>query len=525
MQEFVSELRDNLVSRTLESPVHTCAVSFTVVSLGYLAIKGIRTIFFKASNSHSYPPGPPQEFLIGALRSFPTGRFLERFCEWGAAYGDIVYAPIPGMKFLIINSHEVAQELLNKRPNSTSGRRFGYLVSQGVGFGWNPLFIPPGDHLFHQRKMLRRAIGPHRVGTHDQIIEFEIGKLMTVLETFQGDPDHTIQYCIGRMVSKATYGTRIWEELGEDLAHWNLEAMDILNETMFGFWPVDMFQFLRFVPDWVPGLRYKQLMRKGNALSKKIRNIAYNRGVELYKSGVLGHGILNDLLEEFGESEDLQDVTGILYLASSDTTTGGVIQFLHTLFLFPAIAERVFEEIRSITHGHRLPQVSDRPKLPYTEAAWKEALRLRPFFPIGMPHVNLQDEIIRGYFIPKGTMIQPNNLMILNDPRVWGDPEVFRPERFLEPDADQRPNPITVLFGWGMRVCPGMYLADRIIFHLVATIISLYKVEPLEGHKIPDRKSVEYAPKAVQQPIGFKCRFIVRDEKARHLLKTVSLNE
>jgi hypothetical protein len=42
--------------------------------------------------------------------------------------GDIVYAPLPGMSIVILNSYEAAQELLSKRPNSTSGRHIGYLV-------------------------------------------------------------------------------------------------------------------------------------------------------------------------------------------------------------------------------------------------------------------------------------------------------------------------------------------------------------------------------------------------------------
>jgi hypothetical protein len=110
-------------------------------------------------------------------------------------------------------------------------------------------------------------------------------------------------------------------------------------------------------------------------------------------------------------------------------TTGAIISFLHSLFLYPDVAQRMFEEVQSITHGQRLPKVSDISRLSYCLAVFKESIRRRPFLPLGqlelmdsyyrlawahvlplgVPHVNDSDEILRGYLIPKGTVIHQNN--------------------------------------------------------------------------------------------------------------------
>ncbi|PVF97330.1 cytochrome P450 [Serendipita vermifera] len=515
----------DIVARMLDSPLETVAVSLSIASLGYLVMKGVHSVFSKDRMADSYPPGPPRDPLIGAVRSFPKDHFYDRLVEWAALYGDIVYAPIPGMNMVIINSYEVAQEFLSKRPNTTAGRRIAYIITDLMKFGWSTAFIQPGPSHSNQRKMLRRGIGPQRVGSYDPTIESEVAKFMQELVSFEGHPYLTVQLLIGRMVSKFTYGEKIWDEMGDGLSHWNLEVMDLINEAFFGVWLVEFFHFLRFIPDWVPGLRFKQLTRMGSELSDKVRYLPYKRGLELYKAGTLGHCILNDLLEEFGESGDVQDALAVLYSGASETTSGAIVGFLLVLWLYPEVSQRVFDEIQSLTHGQRLPKVVDRPSLPYTEAVFKESIRIRPFIPLGVPHVNTQDEILRGYLIPKGTMIHQCPGIMFQDARVWKDPDVFRPERFLEPEASQRPNPLTMLFGYGIRVCPGMWIADRLAFHIVATTVSLFHILPLEGKTLPDPKKIEWSDTAIQQPLGFECRFVVRDEKAQQLLKTVSLHE
>jgi cytochrome P450 len=128
--------------------------------------------------------------------------------------------------------------------------------------------------------------------------------------------------------------------------------------------------------------------------------------------------------------------------------------------LFPGVQRKAQEEIDQVLGG-RLPTVADRGKLPYADAIVKEALRWHPVAPMGIPHVSVEDDLLNGFYIPKGSLIMPNIWALTHDSEVYHDPMVFKPERFLgidgrEPEMD----PHAVVFGFGRRVCPGQFLAD-----------------------------------------------------------------
>ena len=44
--------------------------------------------------------------------------------------GPVVYVKMPGISMVIVNSYEVAQDVLSKRPNTTAGRRMGYMIKE-----------------------------------------------------------------------------------------------------------------------------------------------------------------------------------------------------------------------------------------------------------------------------------------------------------------------------------------------------------------------------------------------------------
>jgi cytochrome P450 len=76
----------------------------------------------------------------------------------------------------------------------------------------------------------------------------------------------------------------------------------------------------------------------------------------------------------------------------------------------PGIQEKAQTEIDRIVGRNRLPEFSDRPKLPYLEGIYREVLRSRPPTQLGCPHSLMEDDHYKGYFIPKGWLLFLNAL-------------------------------------------------------------------------------------------------------------------
>ena len=65
----------------------------------------------------------------------------------------------------------------------------------------------------------------------------------------------------------------------------------------------------------------------------------------------------------------------------------------------PDILERVTSEIDAVIGPDRLPCLSDRGSMPYTEATLMEAHRYGIVAPIGLPKSVTQDTVFRKYWI------------------------------------------------------------------------------------------------------------------------------
>lgn len=119
-------------------------------------------------------------------------------------------------------------------------------------------------------------------------------------------------------------------------------------------------------------------------------------------------------------------------------------------------------------------------RLVYTQAFINELLR-KYSSPIGVPHRVLHDVTFKGVFYPKDTTVVINLGHIHTDPKLWGDPDNFRPERFLADDGKSlkkfdnfQLNPFLI----GRRQCPGETLAKDTLFLYFTNLIQKFKMVP-----------------------------------------------
>ncbi|XP_039966291.1 probable cytochrome P450 305a1 [Bactrocera tryoni] len=195
------------------------------------------------------------------------------------------------------------------------------------------------------------------------------------------------------------------------------------------------------------------------------------------------------------------------FIAGSQTTSNTTDLALMMLALNRDVQKSVYDEITDNMETHKIPvNLCNREYFPYTSAFIMEVQRYFHITPVTGPRRALRNTTLGGYNVPKDTTVLIGLRMVHMDKAHWGDPEVFRPERFLDADGKVFRDEYFMPFGQGRRRCLGDALARACLFSFLTKIIHRFRIELCE-EALP---SVVLQPGITLTPKPYKVRFVNR---------------
>ncbi|KFK29810.1 hypothetical protein AALP_AA7G181800 [Arabis alpina] len=172
-----------------------------------------------------------------------------------------------------------------------------------------------------------------------------------------------------------------------------------------------------------------------------------------------------------------------LILGGSDTTASTLTWAIALLLNNKEMLKKAQDEIDLQVGTDRNVEDSDIENLVYLQAIIKETLRLYPAGPLLGPREALENCTVAGYNVSRGKRLIVNVWKIQRDPKVYMEPNEFRPERFITGEAkefDVRGKNFELIpFGSGRRSCPGSSLALQVLHLGLARFLHSFEVKTI----------------------------------------------
>ncbi|KAI0796963.1 cytochrome P450 [Abortiporus biennis] len=501
---------------------------FTVFSAAFvtLIVLTIYELYKWRLQSFSLPPGPKGLPFIGNVLDMPSGE--ERWKavdEMSKKYGNIMYLYFPNQPTIIVDSAQVAIDLLEKRSQIYSDRARG-IVEKYIGWEWNLGSLPYGSVWRATRRCFHQYFNQNAVLSHQDI---QIKETRTFLRRVLEHPEDCAQ--LSRLMFSASilrivYGIKI-----NDLSDEYFEMAEIAMHGFSlgrspGLFMVEYLPFLQYLPSWFPGATFKKVAKHISPYVLAMRNEAFDKVKDAMISGNVEPCLTQTLITKIRTEQDedvARNVTGVAFGASSDTSASASYAFLITMAQYPDIQQRAQAEIDAhLSPDKLLSRLEDVREIPYLRALLMEILRFRVIVPFGVPHRLIQEDFYNGYVLPKGTIVVPNIWSMLNNPEDYPEQEVFNPDRFLK-DGAINPSvrdPTTIAFGFGRRICPGRPLAINSLLLQFASILQVFNVlAATDENGCPMNLNVRMSSGLVSMPEQVPCVLLPRSDAARELVE------
>ncbi|KAF8257685.1 cytochrome P450 [Lactarius quietus] len=465
-----------------------------------------------------YPPGPRPLPLIGNFLDIPKDSSWLPYTELSKKYGDIMSFHIFGQVIVVLSSTKATKDLLEKRGDIYSDRPVIPFYEM-MDFGWVLAIARYAESWRLGRKILDRSLGAGAASTYRPLQQLKTRLLLSRLLASPHKWEAHIELLQGELTLEMTYG---YEVQGRDdrMVQIARETSEMGAKTAL---PSDLLvnglPFLRHIPGWLPWFSYKPLARIGHDLTQEVmyEPIRFVRESMLNGTARPSLALKNlqeaerlDGAERVKLEKTIQETLASLYTALYPQTVTAISTAFLAVVLRLDLQTRAQAELDAVTGRERLPTFADRASLPFVDALCKETQRWRPVTPLALPHSVTEDNVYEGYFIPKGAVVLGNTWAILHDPALYPEPDVIKPERFLNQDGTLRDDPVLMsAFGYGKRMCPGKHFADATLFMVVASVLSVFNLR---------RSDNESGPLRYSRPNTFPCMFTARDKIAEELI-------
>lgn len=187
--------------------------------------------------------------------------------------------------------------------------------------------------------------------------------------------------------------------------------------------------------------------------------------------------ILAEYEKDFGENipvVELVDQIAFFFLAGHETTAASTTWASYLLANSPEDEERFVEEVKSVS-GDGMIEFAQIRKLKFVEAVFKESMRLYspvPYF----PREATTEKQIRTHHLKENAQCTINAYFIHRNTRLWENPDVFIPSRFLEEGGCPENKLAFMPFSAGPRICPGANFATVEAVLVLASLFRQFKV-------------------------------------------------
>ncbi|KAL4261486.1 cytochrome P450 family protein [Pleurotus pulmonarius] len=417
------------------------------------------------------PPGPPTRFIFGNVGDFPKAFQRDQSAQ---TYGDVYSLQVFNSTFVVLASAAAVKAILDKQGQFTGDRLKTYMGTRVLG---QHFITENTDSRLWKigRKAVRMFLDSNTALARSPTYQAEFAQfLVDILD----NPKDLFAHAKRTSVSLTTsfvYGKRLTVYEGSEAEKY-FESVQLMNDTLnpANHPPIDLLPVLQYVP-----ARWASWKGRCERV-KEARNVLYGGLFQSCAKSATSEApcsfvttMLKNLDKLDMTVDDARSIADAFMDAGGDTSAVFILIFIMAVLNNPSSQTRAQAELDLLVGDDRMPTLDDLPSLPYINALIKEVHRICPVVPFGLPHQSAQDLQYKDYIIPNGTILVVNLWEIYHDPRIFKDPDLFQPERYLNSqfglredikiDIDTDGFRDNLPFGAGRRICPGESTALAII--------------------------------------------------------------